>query len=816
MILTRALSALFDSAINADNTRTSVPIVTATGGRPTSPVSLSGVGLLGRPQPSLRKPPSLSTFTLPNSSTLRAPSTTLINTLRGLVSRLPRENHDLLLTVVELIRATAAKSSITKMPLSNLLLVFCPSLNMSPPLLRVLCDVPSIWASVAEDNAQSHSEMLDEAIDDEEDSKDNDDEALYSDALSVDDANQDIEGRGSGDEVGTKAAVDLADTTAMTSTTKVTTIDTPSQIDIGLEITADEDVILIPSSKARQNRQQQRIRRVPVPPLDLGAEEDMQGTKQNQIEAVSNSPSTSDDGQTLPHSDSTTSFHSSESMQNPNSNSQTASQVSLLSSEGDADVEMGMNSGPRINNSASRFNRISPNQSPKTSSPLAPYFNYDKSLPASPRTPSSLSTFSTTVTGLRATTPPPENALTRIRGPNHKSNKSSHSKQRRADRIGSFSSPSLLGSSGASVPSVVFPSIGASWGPNTSQGSVTPNSLKKLTISLAQRNSKVLDGATAEDEGAPSPASPSPSKRMGRRPSLNLLFNMKHGSSGSTSLSSSPRSRTPTISGPILFQNVGGGGGWEEVLPANWSTSPAVVSDAPPMLSLGMDSGESALGWEDVFRVTTAQGEGEPCPVPSTSSPSSLSLPIPPPACLTITPQPRPVAISQPTLPAHQSQTPSTQFPSQPHPQIVNSTVTASSRRPTTEYLLSSNDFAVDGPPELLPTPATIPVQVDSDPEELTKERSESQKAIVNHVPSLSTGGAITLNSPYDKSKISSGNHSSSSFKNSDSGLRSFPFVSPVHSPPPHISFQLRGSSQEEEDWASAVLLMASGGNKSS
>lgn len=31
------------------------------------------------------------------------------------------------------------------MPLSNLLLVFCPSLNMNPPLLRVLCEAEGIW-----------------------------------------------------------------------------------------------------------------------------------------------------------------------------------------------------------------------------------------------------------------------------------------------------------------------------------------------------------------------------------------------------------------------------------------------------------------------------------------------------------------------------------------------------------------------------------------------------------------------------------------------------------------------------------------------
>lgn len=48
-------------------------------------------------------------------------------------------------TVTELIRVTAKNHKHTKMPLSNLILVFCPSLNMSPPLLRVLCGAEGIW-----------------------------------------------------------------------------------------------------------------------------------------------------------------------------------------------------------------------------------------------------------------------------------------------------------------------------------------------------------------------------------------------------------------------------------------------------------------------------------------------------------------------------------------------------------------------------------------------------------------------------------------------------------------------------------------------
>ncbi|KIK67483.1 hypothetical protein GYMLUDRAFT_69665 [Collybiopsis luxurians FD-317 M1] len=93
----------------------------------------------------LRKPPSLSTLAMPNFSGMRPPSRSLINALKSLVNQLPNENRDLIRTVAELIKATAKESRQTKMPLSNLLLVFCPSLNMNPPLLRVLCEADEIW-----------------------------------------------------------------------------------------------------------------------------------------------------------------------------------------------------------------------------------------------------------------------------------------------------------------------------------------------------------------------------------------------------------------------------------------------------------------------------------------------------------------------------------------------------------------------------------------------------------------------------------------------------------------------------------------------
>ncbi|KAJ3724433.1 hypothetical protein C8R42DRAFT_661799 [Lentinula raphanica] len=93
----------------------------------------------------LRKPPSLSTLAMPNLSGLRPPSRSLLNVLRSLVKQLPIENRDLILTVTDLIKATAKESQQTKMPLNNLLLVFCPSLNMNPPLLKVLCEAENIW-----------------------------------------------------------------------------------------------------------------------------------------------------------------------------------------------------------------------------------------------------------------------------------------------------------------------------------------------------------------------------------------------------------------------------------------------------------------------------------------------------------------------------------------------------------------------------------------------------------------------------------------------------------------------------------------------
>ncbi|KAF7321253.1 Rho-GAP domain-containing protein [Mycena kentingensis (nom. inval.)] len=138
-ILTQGLAPYFEAALAQENA-----LEQERNPRPRAPV---GQGLPSGPRAGqmMRKPPSLSTLAQPNFNSLRPPSQSLLNALRSLVGQLPPENRDLLRTVTELIRATAKQSKETKMPLSNLLLVFCPSLNMNPPLLRVLCEAEVVW-----------------------------------------------------------------------------------------------------------------------------------------------------------------------------------------------------------------------------------------------------------------------------------------------------------------------------------------------------------------------------------------------------------------------------------------------------------------------------------------------------------------------------------------------------------------------------------------------------------------------------------------------------------------------------------------------
>ena len=120
------------------NVRKSIEEQTA----PTRSVSGKGPSLIDAR--SLRKPPSLSTLALPNFSGMRPPSQALLNAFSSLLARLPQENRDLLRTVIDLINFVAQRKDI-RMPLSNLTLVLCPTLNISPPILRVLCEAQDIW-----------------------------------------------------------------------------------------------------------------------------------------------------------------------------------------------------------------------------------------------------------------------------------------------------------------------------------------------------------------------------------------------------------------------------------------------------------------------------------------------------------------------------------------------------------------------------------------------------------------------------------------------------------------------------------------------
>ena len=69
---------------------------------------------------------------------------------------------------------TAKRSRQTKMPLSNLLLVFCPTLNMSPPLLKVLCENEYIWeaADEEEENIEADTTLTAEHLPDTESHED--------------------------------------------------------------------------------------------------------------------------------------------------------------------------------------------------------------------------------------------------------------------------------------------------------------------------------------------------------------------------------------------------------------------------------------------------------------------------------------------------------------------------------------------------------------------------------------------------------------------------------------------------------------------
>ncbi|KAF9808928.1 hypothetical protein IEO21_07693 [Rhodonia placenta] len=166
-ILTASLIPYFESALATEN-ENRASLDSSINGSVKSPPThqRSGSAL------ELRKAPSLSTLAVPSFAGKRVVSDSLLNALTWLISRLPAENRDLLYTVAELIKATAAHSSQTKMPLGNLLLVFCPSLNMAPELLRVLCEHDIIWQGVPEPVADTP-----EASDDAEDEESEDESA---------------------------------------------------------------------------------------------------------------------------------------------------------------------------------------------------------------------------------------------------------------------------------------------------------------------------------------------------------------------------------------------------------------------------------------------------------------------------------------------------------------------------------------------------------------------------------------------------------------------------------------------------------------
>ncbi|KZV80875.1 RhoGAP-domain-containing protein [Exidia glandulosa HHB12029] len=126
-LLTRSLTPLFDEVV-ASTPNTHNQQMHEFYGLPAGP----------RTVPQMRKPPSLSNLG-PNASPL------LLHKVSTLVARLPLENRDTLFTVIELLKTTANNSKATKMPLANLLLLFCPSLQVSPTLLRVLCEADNIW-----------------------------------------------------------------------------------------------------------------------------------------------------------------------------------------------------------------------------------------------------------------------------------------------------------------------------------------------------------------------------------------------------------------------------------------------------------------------------------------------------------------------------------------------------------------------------------------------------------------------------------------------------------------------------------------------
>lgn len=68
------------------------------------------------------------------------PTAEAMKEIKALMNQLPRENYDLLSEISRFLRLTAKQSGTTKMPLSNLLLVFCPTLHLNPPFLKLIIE----------------------------------------------------------------------------------------------------------------------------------------------------------------------------------------------------------------------------------------------------------------------------------------------------------------------------------------------------------------------------------------------------------------------------------------------------------------------------------------------------------------------------------------------------------------------------------------------------------------------------------------------------------------------------------------------------
>jgi len=277
-----------------------------------------------------------------------------------------------------------------------------------------------------------------------------------------------------------------------------------------------------------------------------------------------------------------------------------------------------------------------------------------------------------------------------------------------------------------SAPSVIFPSYGTA--PST------PTFSRRHGLTLSQGKS----AKRSDDENASPPSTPvTPSKRTGRRPSMNLLFNPKRSASPISHI------RTLTISSPI-----------SPSLQERESTpSPKTIRESlPPVLSLTpVDTDlSSGLGWDEVFGENRSQE--------------------------VISPQPRAITLSQPS--------------SQMSPWGI-SVPPSPLRRPSTDYLLSSGGFfSSNGPPTLLPS--AVAVLESGNPTDIINAARPKASSTRSASPVESNAGM------YQEDISSSGDDSP-------------PLLSPKEpfSPPPHVGFPLSGSSLEDDDWASVVLLAA-------